>query len=82
MFELNNNNGLNILENKNKLNIIHNENTIIKNESIDNLTDESTLYQSQKSINENSCNKANSIILIEEYDKKQLIKNIKKKLKK
>ena len=48
---------------------------MIKNESNDNLTDESTLYQSQKSINENSSTKANSIILIDEYDKKQLIKN-------
>ena len=73
--ELNNNNRLNISEKNSELNIICNENKMIKNESNDNLTDESTLYQSQKSINENSSTKANSIILIDEYDKKQLIKN-------
>ena len=67
--ELNNNNRLNISEKNSELNIICNENKMIKNESNDNLTDESTLYQSQKSINENSSTKANSIILIDEYDK-------------
>ena len=74
--ELNKNKGLNISDNNKELNNINNDNEIIKNESNDNLTDESTLYQSQKSINENLSTKANSVILIDENEKKKELKNI------
>ena len=74
--ELNKNKGLNISDNNKELNNINNDNEIIKNESNDNLKDESNLYKNKKSINENLSTKANSIILIDENEKKKELKNI------